>query len=156
MSQHQEKTTKEHLNTLERTLDLYFAKKAPGLPKDAKLFIVKIAPWLVIIGAILSVPAILTIFGISARMSAYMLAYGNGYSLGIGYYVSIFLLAAVVILELLSLPGLFSRKKAGWNFIFYASLVSSLSSLISLNIGAFIVGTLISFYIIFQVREYYK
>lgn len=150
-----EKSTKEHLNGLEQTLDLYFAKKAPALPKGGKEFIVKVAPWLVIIGCVISLPGILTLFGIGSEASNVMM-HTVGYGLGPVYYVSIILLIGVIVLELLALPGLFNRKKAGWNYVFYATLVSLLSNLIVLNLLGFVVGALISFYFLFQVREYYK
>ena len=149
-------SAKKHLNKLEAWLEVYLVKKAPALPKGGREFIVMIAPWLVILGAIFSVPAILAIFGLSAIMSATQYGAVVAVALPPTYYLSIILLIVVVVMELLALPGLFAKKKAGWNLIFYSVLVSAVSSLISMNLGGFIIGTLISLYLLFQVREHYK
>lgn len=155
MSSHK-KYAKEHLNKLETTLDLYLIKKAPALPKNIKELLVKFVPWLVIIGAALSVPGILSIFGATAVMTSNPYGAAVAATLGPTYYLSIALLVVVVALEVFALPGLFAKKKAGWNFLFYATLVSALSSLVSFNLGGFIIGTLIGLYLLFQVKEYYK
>lgn len=155
-AKHNSAHPREHLNKLEEWLDLYLVKKAPALPKGGREFIVMIAPWLVIVGAIFTVPAILALFGLSAMMSAAPYGAAVAMSLGPTYYLSVLLLVVVVVMELFALPGLFAKKKNGWNLVFYATLVSALSSLLSMNLGGFIIGTLISLYLLFQVREYYK
>ncbi len=147
---------KEHLNQLETWLDQYLVKKAPALPKGGKEFIVKIAPWLVIVGAVLSIPAIFAIFGVTSMMSAAPGGTAVAVALGPTYYLSIILLIVVIVMELFALPGLFARTKSGWNLVFYATLISAVSSLVSMNLGALIIGTLLSLYLLFQVREYYK
>jgi hypothetical protein len=61
-----------------------------------------------------------------------------------------------LVLRGVALPGLFARKMSGWKLLFYAQLVSMLSSLI---IGAWfsvIIGGLISLYVMFQLRSMYK
>ena len=146
----------EHLNKLEIMLDLYLVKKAPALPKGAKDFIVKFSPWIIIVLAIFAVPAVFTLFGLTTMMSANPYGAAFAASLGPTYYLRIILLVVVIALELIALPGLFAIKKSGWNLVFYASLVSALSSLIDMNLGSFIIGTLISLYLLFQVRSYYK
>jgi len=65
-------------------------------------------------------------------------------------------LAISVVLEFLAVPGLFKKTRQGWNFVYYSALVSVLYSLVSFNLGGLIIGALISFYILFQVRTYYK
>lgn len=147
---------KGYLAKLEEFLELYLVKKAPAIPKGGKDFIVKIAPWLVIIGLVLSVPAIFSLFSLNAMMSANPYGAYVTTALGPSYWISIFLLVVVVVLEVLALPGLFNRKRQGWNYIFYSSLVSLVSSLISMNLVGFIIGGLLSLYLLFQVREFYK
>jgi hypothetical protein len=60
-----------------------------------------------------------------------------------------------LILEAMALSGLFKRQRKGWEFLFYAELVGVLITLFSLTIGG-IIGLIIGFYILFQVRSYYK
>jgi len=52
-------------------------------------------------------------------------------------------------------PGLFKKTNAGWNFAFYAEIVSLIGMLISFNIVSLIISGLIGFYILFQIRPYY-
>lgn len=142
------------LSQLEQTLDLYFRQKAPALPPGVKEFIVKIAPWLVLLGVIISIPAILALFGLSALIAP--VAMMGGANQGITYLISMGFLGVSVIFDALAIPGLFKRAKQGWNFVFYASLLSLAQSAVSLQLVSLIVGALISFYILFQIREYYK
>lgn len=155
-STHHQSHPKGYLAQFENFLEIYLVKKAPALPKSGKELVVKIAPWLVIVGVVLSIPAIFSLFTLNAMVSsnpygAYVTA-----ALGPTYYISLILLVVVVILEILALPGLFNRKKSGWNFILYSALVSLVSSLITMNLVGFIIGGLLSLYLLFQVREYYK
>jgi hypothetical protein len=145
-----------NMGQLEKMLDEYLVKKAPALPANFKEILVKFAPYLAIIGVVLGVPALLTLLGASALLSSsmYYAAYGAG--LGYMYYVSIAFMIASLVLEGLAIPGLFARKKSAWNLMFYATLVSALSSLVNQSWGGLIIGTLISLYLLFQVRSYYK
>ncbi len=157
-SHHHSSSPKGYLNQLETTLDLYFRKKAPALPKGGKDFIVMIAPWLVIIGVIFSIPSILLILGLS---NLGISEYGDFSQAVTGrptaiYYLSTILLLVAVVLEIMALPGLFAKKRRGWELIFYSTLVSLVSSLVAMSIAGSIIGALISFYLLFQIREYYK
>ncbi len=144
--------------SIEETLDLYFGKKAPQLPEGVRNFIVMIAPWLILISVILSIPALLALIGISSfvvPMSA-MMGYGGYLGGGAMWTVSMVLLAITVVLEALAIPGLFKKAKSAWNLVFYSVLVSLLSSLVVLNLVGFIISALISFYILFQIRSSYR
>jgi hypothetical protein len=61
-----------------------------------------------------------------------------------------------LVLRAVALPGLFARKMSGWKLLFYAQLVSMLSSLIMGAWFSVIIGGLISMYVMFQVRSMYK
>jgi len=61
-----------------------------------------------------------------------------------------------MILEIVALPGLFKRTKNSWELMFYASLIMVLSYIFALNIGSLIIGGAISFYVLFQIKSYYK
>ena len=139
-----------------KTLELYFVKKAPALPKSIKEIIVSLAPWLEIIGAIMTIPAIFAILGFNAMMfgTPYggYLAARSGFNFSLGM---VFLLAGFVLM-LLAIPGLFKRSKIGWNYVYYSVLVNAVYSLINMQLFGLIVGTLISFYLLFQVKSYYK
>jgi len=142
----------KYLTQIEETLDLYFGKKAPAMPENIKQLIVKFSPYLIILAIILTLPSILIAFGLRAFWAPY--AYGGRNT----FYFStwgIFSLFALV-LQGIAIPGLLKQTRQSWEYMFYASLISLLSSLLSLNLGSFIIGGAISFYILFQIKSYYK
>lgn len=143
-----------YLNNLEEKLNEYFNKKAPALPKKAKEIIVKIAPWLVLIEVILSIPTILSFLGLGMVANPYLAPYTRMYGATfIGY--AIFWIIEMVLVAM-AFPGLKNRQKKGWNFIFYSTLVGFVPSALYGNLFSLVIGALISFYILFQIREYYK
>lgn len=150
---------KSLMGQLEANLDEYLGKKAPAIPKEWKEFIVKIAPYLAIIGVVIGIPGVLAIFGLSAFVVPLGTIGGvvSGQPfLGVGYIISVLFLAGVVILEALSISPLFKRSKTGWNYMFYATLLGAIQNLINFNIGGLVIGTLLSLYVLFQVKEFYK
>ena len=143
------------LSKLESTLEEYLVKKAPfTLPKGLKDFIVMIAPWFALIGVVLAVPAILTVFGLGAIIAP--MAFLGGVRAGTTFSLSVIFMVITLVLEALAIPGLFKRSKSGWNFVFYASLVGVVENIISFNIGGLVIGTILGLYVLFQVKEYYK
>jgi hypothetical protein len=144
----------KNLSELETKLDDIFGKKAPQLPENVKEFIVKISPYLAIIGVIFALPAILTVLGIGAVAAPLALMGGVG-AFG-GFTIGLIFSAIMIVIQIVAIPGLFKRSLSAWRLLFYASLLSAASSLFNLQLGSLIIGTAISFYILFQVRSYYK
>lgn len=59
------------LSQIEGLLDEYMVKKAPfAIPMNAKETIVKIAPYLVIVFAVITIPAVLALFGFASLFGA--------------------------------------------------------------------------------------
>ncbi|MEI8343587.1 MAG: hypothetical protein WCF93_01400 [Candidatus Moraniibacteriota bacterium] len=150
------------LSQLETMLDEYMVKKAPfTLPKDAKEFIVKVSPYLIIVFAIMALPLIFAALGLTAVLSPFAMMGGYGYGLGFGWGFGAIIALAVsiitVLIEVIALPGLFKRTKGSWRLLFYASVVSLIGGILSISgiVGA-IVGAIIGWYILFQVKELYK
>lgn len=145
------------LKQLEDTLDQYFGKKAPALPANIKDLIVKIAPYLSILSVILTIPAILLLLGLGSF--ATMLAPVGGMqsiSAVPTMWLGIVLLIPVVVLEALAIPGLFARKAVAWKYMYWAQLITLVSSLVQFNIVGALIGALIGFYILFQIKSEYK
>ena len=142
------------MNALIASLDSIFAKKAPQLPAGVKEFIVKVAPYVVIIGLIFTafslVSLLLLILG-GGALFAYAAVRGAMTNL----VISLILFIVIGVLEAMAVSGLFHRRAHSWKLMFYAQLVSLLSLLLSLNIVGFIFGGIIGFYILFQVRSRY-
>ncbi|MGB9707376.1 MAG: chromate transporter [Microgenomates group bacterium] len=150
---------KKALSQLEETLEIYLVKKAPfTIPENIKELIVSFAPYLVIIGVIFGVPAVLAVLGLGALVSPFSFLAGPSYavSYGFNYILSMIIFGIVLVLEAMAVPGLFKRQKKAWQYLFYASLIGLVSSLLGGNILGGLIGALIGWYLLFQVKEYYK
>lgn len=148
-----EKQSSGSVKGLEKALEDVNAK-LPALPESVKSFIVSAAPWLIIISAVIMLPAILVIFGVGSFFGS--IAYLDGLSHGTTFYITWVLSVAAFLLEVIAIKGLMDRKLSAWRLVFYSALISSLSNLISLSIASFIIGTAISLYFLFQIKSYYK
>jgi hypothetical protein len=144
----------KNMGELETVLDNIFGKKAPALPENVKEMIVKYGPYITVVLLVMAAPAILAIFGLGTVLAPFSLLSGvSGFSI---YTITMILSLIIFALQIIALPGLFKRTMAGWRFMFYGSLVSAVSSLLSMNIGSLVISTAISFYFLFQIRGYYK
>jgi hypothetical protein len=133
-------------------LDYYLVQKAPfQLPDNVKEWIVRYGPWITVVMLVLTLPPLLAVLGIGTMLIPFG---GVGYAAGFGY-LTIGLIAELG-LRVAALPGLFARKMSGWRLVFYAQIVSFVFTLLRGSIVAAVLGTLISLYILFQVRPLYK
>jgi hypothetical protein len=150
---------KQGLGQLEETLEVYLVKKAPfSIPENWKELIVQFAPYLTILGIVVSVPAVLAVLGLGALVSPFTAFLGPRYALSysFNYILSMVTLAVVIILEAMAVPGLFKRQEKAWRFLFYASLAHVVSGFLGGDWVGMIIGALLSWYVLFQVKEYYK
>jgi hypothetical protein len=145
------------LGSLENTLDLYFAQKAPAMPPNIKELLVRFAPWVTLVILLITLPAVLIVLGLDALAAplAFLVGPGYGVSYGFTYTVSMIVIGLSVILEALSVPGLFKRTRQGWRYAYYATLVSIVGSLIGLDLMSALLTALVGFYLLFQIRSYY-
>ena len=148
------------LGKLEVILEEYLVEKAPfQLPKNVKEIIVKFAPYLAIIGVVMGIPGVLALLGAGTILAPLGLVGGMMTGrpfLGFGYIVSVVFLGVMILLEGLAIPGLFSRSKKAWTYLYWSALVGVLQNIIGFNVGGLVIGGLISMYFLFQVKEYYK
>lgn len=162
------------LTGLEGWLDGIFGDKFPvQLPKAVREWIVKASPWLALIGGILSLWAAWSFWQAGHYVNRLVdwantlsAAYGGTTvtHLGLMWYLSLVVLLVQALLLLLAFPGLRDRKKNGWNFIFYSSIVAVVLGVVQLFVSGYgfgsllgsLIGAAISMFILFQVRSYYK
>lgn len=148
------------INQLEALLDEYMVKKAPfALPKGVKEFIATVSPYLIIIFTIMALPLILAAMGLSAFLTpfAMMGGFGLGFGWGFGAIVSLVIAVVTIVMELMAVPGLFKRTKKSWRLLFYVSIISLIGSIISIHgIVSGIIGAIIGWYILFQMKDMYK
>lgn len=148
------------LKNLEGTLEEYLVKKAPfQIPKNIKEILVKFAPYLAILGVVMGVPGVLALLGAGTILAP--LGFVGGMMagkpfLGMGFIINVLFLGVMVVLEALAIPGLFSRSKKAWTLLYWSALLGIVQNIITFNVGGIIIGGLISMYILFQVKEYYK
>ncbi|MBI4226115.1 chromate transporter [Candidatus Roizmanbacteria bacterium] len=146
---------KTYLNQLENLLHEYLVKKAPALPENIKEVIVKFAPWAMVVIFIVTLPAVLTVFGLSALLSPFSFLLG-GVTVGTNFIITLIFSGIQLVLEAMAIPGLFKRERKAWNLVYYAALVGGVQNIATFSLGSLLIGTLLSLYILFQVREYYK
>lgn len=147
------KDIKGMVDELEVKLEEIFVGKLWTLPKKAKEIIVTIAPYLSIISLIIVVPMVLGLLGMSFFTPV---AFLGGLRMGFGYTLSVVFGLVGGILAVSVIPGLFKRQLKAWKILFWVSLINALGRLLSMDLGNLIIGTAISWYILFQVKEYYK
>jgi len=149
------------INQLEALLDEYMVKKAPfALPKGVKEFIATVSPYLTIVLALMIIPGILALVGISALITPFAMMggyYGLGHGWGFMGIISLIFSLTDLALVLIAVPGLFKRTKGAWRLLFYASIIGLIGSIISIHgIISGIIGAIIGWYILFQMKDMYK
>lgn len=137
---------------LEKELEPIFLGKFPSFPDNVKDAIVQFGPYVMLVLAIIGLLGLLTAFGIGgAAIGVGLAAYGGGFN----FYVGIAFAALTMVLYLMAFSPLKARKRAGWNLIYYALLLSLVGNLLQFNILGAIIGAVIGFWVLFQVREKY-
>lgn len=143
---------KQYTDQLDKILSEYLVGKAPALPKDIKELLVKLAPFFAILAVIFGLPALLAVFGLGAVMTPF--AWVAGARTGI-YWLFWAVGIVQVVLAGMSIQPLFARSGHGWRLMYYSQLVSIISSLGNVNIGS-LIFTVISLYLLYQVKSSYK
>lgn len=148
---------KGFLNQVETKLQEWMVAKAPfQIPMNGKEVIVKVAPYLVILFSLLALPAVLALFGLSAALAPFAVLSGGVVAWGYFGIVSALTAAGSLVCNVAAIPGLFKRTMASWRFLYYGSLISFVGGILMFNVVGAVVGGLIGWYLLFQVRELYK
>lgn len=128
--------------------------KLPALSRDAREIIVKITPWIALIFGVLGVLGALAGFGVLTVFSPLAMMGGGAGAVGAGIVAAVLWLVSSALL-LAAFPGTRKNQTKGWNFLFYSEVVSLVATFVSFSFSG-IVFALIAFYLIFQIRSYYK
>lgn len=128
-----------------------FFKKAPALPVGVKDFLVRIAPYVVVLGGI---------FGILGGLSNLFMPQSTFAPVVIGnsltFKLSALLNIAASALMLVAYPKIKVRKVAGWMLLFWVEVINLVSVIVLGGVIPAIISGLIGFYILFQIKSYYK
>lgn len=143
MAENQTKAT-DLIATLEK-----FFKQAPNLPENAREVLVKIAPWLALIFGILGV-----IVGLGALGLSPVALLGG---INASFVVLLTGVVSIVssILMLMAYPKLVKKQYKGWELLFWSEAVGAVSAVLALSVTS-VLGVLIGFYLLFQIKSYYK
>lgn len=146
----------QNMAALENWMAPLFAK-TPHLPENARQSIAQVAPWIALIVGILGIAAILSAGGFAS-----MFAFAYVFS-GVSYfalYAALIVGLIAAILDLLAFKPLQARQKKGWNFIFYGTVLSAVSAILNLLFGyaslGTIIGPLVGFWLLFEIRGLYR
>lgn len=130
----------------------YFAN-LPALPKGGRDFIVMVLPWIALIFGALGVLDSISSLGLFTYFSPYLYLSGvNGAGLGM---ISIILGFVASLLLLIAFPGLKNKKEKGWKFTYYSEVVALVSNIVVFSVPGVVIS-LLGFYLLYQVRTYYK
>ncbi len=147
---------KETSNNIIDTLEDFF-KKAPALPANGREALVNITPWLAIIFGVLGVLGGLSSIGLLTAFSPLAALSGTpGVSSYGGVVIASWIWLASSVLLIVAYPGLKARKLSGWNWLFYSDVLGVVGSVVAGSLVNAVLGALIGFYLLFQIKSYYK
>jgi hypothetical protein len=125
-------------------------KSAPKFPPGIVDFLVSFAPYLALIGGVLGVLSVLTFFSLGNIIYTFKPSFVTLFYLPIiGSIISGIMLIAAY-------PDLKEKKLFGWKLVFWAVNVSILISLLSLNLLGALLGAVVSWYILSEVKGKYS
>jgi hypothetical protein len=152
------------LAALEAWLYSVVYEKVPlTLPVAFREWVVKYGPWITLVVGILLLPSLLTIFAVGSYVTSVYSAY-VGVSAGPAYYIAMLVLLVEVVLMFAAISPLLKRRRFGWQLLFYSSTLSLVYAVFDafgygFNIFTLIgglIGAAVGYYVIFQIRSYYK
>lgn len=144
---------KNQVNEIIGMMEEWFSK-LPALPTNWREVLVKVTPWIALIFGVLGVVLSLLGLGVLAFLSPFVFMAG-GWGAATGGPVAAVLWLASSALMLLAYKGLSQRKLGGWNFLFWSEVVSLVSSVVLFSVTG-VLGALVGFYLLFQIKSYYK
>lgn len=148
------------LSPMMTTLELWMAPifdKTPHLPRNVRETLAGIAPWVALIAGVLGLFGLLSAGMMSSMLYLSMWLSGTSQLV---YMITMLLGLLASILDLLAFRPLSARKKQGWNYLFYGAVLMAVSAILSLLVGygslGSIIGPLIGFWLLFEVRSLYR
>jgi hypothetical protein len=73
-----------------------------------------------------------------------------------GFSIFTIITLVTVAMQIMALPALMKRQVSGWNMMFYVSLINLVENMLRTDVGGLLISGVVSFYILFQVKSYYK
>ena len=139
---------KKTANDLIKMLENFF-KQLPKLPNNVTDILVQLAPWLSLIFGVFGIITGLGALGLSP------LAHLGGIDASFMVLATGIVSIVASVIMLLAYPKLVKRQYKGWELLFWSEIISAISAIIMLYVGA-VLGILIGLYLLFQIKSYYK
>ena len=163
------------LQSLEKTIGGWY-KNAPKMSDASKETLVKIWPWLALIGGVLYLLSAINLFrwanmanDINSELNEFYRAIGASNVVESRFTMWIWLALAFIVVEgillLVAYPKLKKREKKGWDLIFLVALLNVVYAVITLFMGYYggffsllwnLLITAVVFWLLFSTREKYK
>lgn len=124
-------------------------KKAPHLPANIREVLVRIVPILSLIFGVLGILVGLGAVGVSP------IALFGGVDATFMVLISGVFAIASSVLMLMAYPKLTKHLYAGWTLLFWSEVISAVSALLTLSVGS-VIGIIIGFYLLFEIKGHYK
>lgn len=142
---------KKTLSDLEKRLGQIF-KNAPNLPSDIKDLIVDYGPYLALIGGIMG---LLSGFVFKLYTGVFSPTYALTGLFLWNYYLQTILNLVASVIMIVSFKPLKEKEYRGWQMLFYLTLIYAVFAIFSLSLAG-LVGVILSFYLLFQIRGKYR
>jgi hypothetical protein len=160
-------------SSLEAWLNNLFAKSSPRLPSQTKKTLVEWAPTIGLVLGALSLLAAWSLWHWANTVIYYagtMCAIYPGYicplpvsRFSVWLWLGVIFLAIEGLLYLFAYPKLNSRKKEGWDYLYYGTIINTAYAIVSLfasydSLNHFIgglIGSVAGLYLLFQIRDSY-
>jgi hypothetical protein len=148
-------TDKEAMSFIAKIEDVF--KSLPHLPTGITEFVVKVAPYLAVLGAILGFIA--GPFAILGAIFATLVTLNPVIMVLMIVDVVVMIISSVLLL--MAYKPLKQRELKGWVFLFWTQVLGVVTTLLALPLGmgsgavTTVIGTLIGFYILFETKSFY-
>lgn len=165
------KNIKKYLDKTENYIEKH-AEKMPHLPQETRKSLADIWPVLVLFAGVIHLFFAWWLYEWARQVDTYVgllrdTTYGiNVTKTGLGFWVwsAILILFINAILLIIAFPKLQKRLKVGWDLVLVAALINLVYGFINLfiegrggflNVIGILIGSAISFYLLFEIREYF-
>jgi len=138
-----------------------FFKGLPHLPKSWVKFLVKVTPWLILLGGLINLLGGISSLSIGAGMNSVSRMMNPFLKISPVYFILSGLISlTLAFLAFKAFTPLQDRKLMGWIYIFWASILSAVQSILAIifsvaGVVGSALGILIGLYVLFEIKGEY-
>lgn len=140
---------------LEKELAPFFLETVPAFPAELKDFFVRLAPWLLLLRCVMAGVALLAAFGFGGILLLGSFGLTN-YGSPLQSWLAVAGRITMIVLYARAFAPLRAGSRRGWNLVYCALLVDLAVWAFTFQPFALLVGGFLGFWVLFQIREYYR